>query len=81
MLIPVSGAAPGSYTNHNSTGALDTDEDVTNEDPASDTLVVYGFSLGNRIWEDNGAGTAGIANNGIMDGSEPGLSGRTRSVV
>ena len=76
MLVPVSGAAPGSYANLIPPDALDTTEDVSNEDPASDTLVVYGFSLGNRIWEDNGAGTAGIANNGILDGSEPGLSGR-----
>ena len=77
MKIPVQGGTPGSYTNTIPTGALDPVENVTNADPAIDTLVVTGYSLGNRIWDDNGAGTAGIANNGIMDGSEPGISGRT----
>ncbi|MEM7132622.1 MAG: SdrD B-like domain-containing protein [Chloroflexota bacterium] len=38
----------------------------------------FGFqpllSLGNRIWDDNGAGS-GEQNNGITDGDEPGISG------
>jgi uncharacterized repeat protein (TIGR01451 family) len=33
-----------------------------------------GFSLGNRVFADNGAG-GGVANNGMQDGNEPGLAG------
>jgi SdrD B-like domain/Secretion system C-terminal sorting domain len=40
----------------------------------------FGFkplaSLGNKVWLDNGAG-AGTANNGIQDGTEPGVAGVT----
>lgn len=32
------------------------------------------FSVGNRIWIDNGAG-GGVANNGTMDGTEAGVNG------
>jgi len=32
------------------------------------------FSIGNRVFNDNGAGTGGIANNGIQDGTEPGIA-------
>jgi protocatechuate 3,4-dioxygenase beta subunit len=32
------------------------------------------FSIGHRVFNDNGAGIGGIANNGIQDGSEPGIS-------
>ena len=39
-------------------------------------MAVYAYSLGNRIWEDNGAG-GGVANNGLRDGSEPGLASVT----
>ena len=41
---------------------------------AEDTLYVTAFSLGNRVWDDNGAGS-GTANDGIRNGSEPGISG------
>ncbi|MBM3881161.1 MAG: DUF2341 domain-containing protein [Verrucomicrobia bacterium] len=34
------------------------------------------FSVGNRVWLDNGAG-GGVANNGLQDGNEPGVSGVT----
>jgi protocatechuate 3,4-dioxygenase beta subunit len=33
-----------------------------------------GFSLGNRVFADNGAG-GGTANNGLQDGTEPGIAG------
>jgi uncharacterized repeat protein (TIGR01451 family) len=34
----------------------------------------YKLSLGNQVWEDNGAG-GGVANNGLRDGTEPGIAG------
>ncbi|NWF71026.1 MAG: carboxypeptidase regulatory-like domain-containing protein [Chloroflexi bacterium] len=34
------------------------------------------FSIGNRVWFDNGAGGGGL-NNGIMDGTEPPVAGVT----
>jgi len=74
MVIPVVSSVPNSYQNIIPSDTLITTEEITNGDPAEDTLVVTAYSLGNRVWEDNGAGT-GIANNGIRDGSEPGLAG------
>ncbi len=46
---------------------------------ASDNLTLdFGFapygSLGNRVFLDNGAGTGGVANDGIQNGTEPGIS-------
>jgi protocatechuate 3,4-dioxygenase beta subunit len=44
----------------------------------SDLTLDFGFaplfSLGNRVFADNGAG-GGVANNGLQDGTEPGLAG------
>ncbi len=37
---------------------------------------VDAFSLGNRVWRDDGTG-GGTANNGIQDGTEPGIAGVT----
>ncbi len=34
-------------------------------------------SLGNRVWLDNGAGTGGVAADGLQNGSEPGVAGVT----
>ena len=47
---------------------------------ASDNLVMdFGFtstySLGNRVFFDNGAGSGGVANDGIRNGNEPGIAG------
>ncbi|MBM3884097.1 MAG: hypothetical protein FJ387_31055, partial [Verrucomicrobia bacterium] len=39
--------------------------------------TVTTFSLGNRVWLDNGAIPGGIANNRHQDGTEPGVSGVT----
>ncbi|MBV5335812.1 carboxypeptidase regulatory-like domain-containing protein, partial [bacterium] len=38
---------------------------------AANTLV----AIGNRVWIDNGAGTGGVANDGIQNGAEAGVSG------
>ncbi len=38
--------------------------------------LIQAFSLGNRVWNDNGAG-GGTANNGLRDGTEPGINGIT----
>ena len=37
--------------------------------------LVASYSLGNRVWNDNGTGTGGIAGNGLQDGTEPGVGG------
>ena len=39
-------------------------------------LYAVPFSLGNRVWNDNGAG-GGTANNGVQDGTEPGITNAT----
>ncbi|MEZ4670818.1 MAG: SdrD B-like domain-containing protein [Anaerolineae bacterium] len=53
--------------------------------PQSNLTVDFGFfnnlySLGNRVWLDNGAG-GGVPNNGIMDGTEPGIPGVTVNLL
>ncbi|NMB90275.1 MAG: sortase, partial [Chloroflexi bacterium] len=49
-------------------------------DTTSNLTVDFGFippfSLGNRVWLDNGAGGGG-GNNGVRDGTEPGIAGVT----
>ena len=77
IVVPVVSNSPNSYLNVIPAKEL-TGSGGTNEVPATDTLVVTGYSIGNRVWDDNGAGT-GIANDGLMNGSEPGLSGRNGS--
>ena len=71
MRIRVTSDTAGAYEN------IITSDDVTpsevDPDNAYDTLYVTSFSLGNRVWDDNGAGS-GTANDGIRNGSEPGLS-------
>ena len=69
--IPVTAATAGTYNN-----IIATDDVTPPIDPenAHDTLIVTSFSLGNRVWEDNGAG-GGTANDGIRNGSEPGING------
>ncbi len=34
-------------------------------------------SLGNRVWLDNGTGAGGVANDGLQNGTEPGVAGIT----
>ncbi len=47
-------------------------------DPNSNLTLDFGFvalrSLGNRVWLDNGVGGS-TANNGVQDGTEPGIDG------
>ncbi len=76
MVIPVTSTAPNNYLNTIPSSSLTSTEGYTNPNPASDTLAVNAYSLGNRIWEDNGAG-GGTGNNGLRDGTEPGISGIT----
>jgi SdrD B-like domain len=35
------------------------------------------YAIGNRVWNDNGVGTGGVAGDGIRNGTEPGLAGVT----
>jgi uncharacterized repeat protein (TIGR01451 family) len=37
--------------------------------------VELSYSIGNRVWLDNGAGEEAVAGNGIQDGAEPGIAG------
>lgn len=76
LLIPVIGAAPGVFTNTILPNTLTTLEGRTNIDPAVATLTLTGFSLGNRVWDDNGAG-GGTASDGVRNGTEPGIDGVT----
>jgi uncharacterized repeat protein (TIGR01451 family) len=68
MTIPVTGANPGVYTNTIPANTLVTTEGVTNIFPASDTLTLTPYSLGNRVWFDTN-------NNGLRDGGEVGVPG------
>ncbi|HTX91046.1 MAG TPA: SdrD B-like domain-containing protein, partial [Anaerolineales bacterium] len=79
IVVPVTSTVPNAYLNRIPEKAITTDQGRTNNEPAEDTLVVTSFSLGNRVWNDNGAG-GGVANNGVRDGSEPGLAGVTANL-
>lgn len=52
----------------------------TVNNPRVDLGLVPLFSIGNRVWRDNGVGTGGVANNGIQDGTEAGISSVTISL-
>lgn len=55
-----------------------TDSTGTTYDPTLDFGFLPTFySLGNRVWFDSGAGTGGIPNDGIRNGSEPGINNVT----
>ncbi len=64
-------------------GSMPTGEDQTgypgvlpdNSVNATDDLGFYtSQSIGNMVWNDNGAGSGGVGNDGIRNGTEPGLS-------
>ncbi len=76
LVVPVTSDVPGSYTNTIPINTLTNTQGYTNTEPAEDTLIVTGFSLGNRVWEDNGAG-GGTADDGVRNGTEPGIDGVT----
>ncbi len=61
---PIAEPGAGSYS-----GALDDD----NVNFTADFGVYKPLNLGNRVWLDNGTG-GGVANNGIMDGTEVGIA-------
>lgn len=67
-LTPGSTGALGSNTVTNGTG--------TTRNPTVDFGFVGLVGLGNRVWIDDGAG-GGVANNGILDGTEVGVNGVT----
>lgn len=67
-LTPGSTGALGSNTVTNGTG--------TTRNPTVDFGFVGLVGLGNRVWIDDGAG-GGVANNGILDGTEAGVNGVT----
>jgi LPXTG-site transpeptidase (sortase) family protein len=67
-LTPGSTGALGSNTVTNATG--------TTRNPTVDFGFVGLVGLGNRVWIDDGAG-GGVANNGILDGTEVGVNGVT----
>lgn len=73
--VYVTGAQGGSNLNVIAVGALATSTG-SNQTAASATLDVQAVAIGNRVWLDNGVG-GGTANNGILDGSEAGISGVT----
>ena len=70
--VLVTGAQAGSYPNVIPASALDTSAGA-NPSAATATLDIRAVAIGNRVWFDNGAG-GGTANDGIQNGSEPGVS-------
>lgn len=56
--------------------ALSGAELLAAEPPKVGITVAQRYSVGNRVWIDNG-GTTGTANNGIRDGDEVGINGVT----
>ncbi|MEP7134943.1 MAG: SdrD B-like domain-containing protein, partial [Chloroflexota bacterium] len=67
IVVPVTSNTPGSYLNNIPAGALATTQGATNNQPASDTLVVAASaSLGDFVWNDLNA-------NGIQDAGEAGI--------
>jgi uncharacterized repeat protein (TIGR01451 family) len=51
-----------------------------NDDSKSITVGANTYSLGNRVWNDNGAG-GGIAGDGLQNGTEPGVDGVTVALL
>jgi uncharacterized repeat protein (TIGR01451 family) len=47
-----------------------------NDDSKSITVAGLTYSVGNRVWNDNGVG-GGTANDGLQNGTEPGIDGVT----
>ncbi len=68
MVIPISGALPGAYTNTIPTNTLTNNETISNVEPAIDTLTLTPYSLGNRVWYDTN-------NDGLLNNSEVGING------
>lgn len=72
---------PGQYANTavvTGTPTIDPTTPVTDTDPSHHIGRV--FSLGNRIWRDDGAG-GGVANDGVQNGGEGGIDGVTLNLL
>jgi LPXTG-site transpeptidase (sortase) family protein len=75
LVISVTGAVAGSYTNTIPASTLTSNEGATNKQPASDTLVILPLaSIGDFVWNDLNA-------NGIQDAGEPGIPGVTVNLL
>ncbi|WP_177428245.1 DUF4347 domain-containing protein, partial [Candidatus Venteria ishoeyi] len=59
----------------NDAGTDDSDTPAL-DDPENDEDVTVGFSIGDKVWNDNGAG-GGVAADGIQNGTEPGVQSVT----
>ncbi len=65
------GTVDGGYDDgSNATGS-------NNDDAKALTVAALNYSIGNRVWNDNGVGTGGVANDGLRNGTEPGIDGVT----
>ncbi len=71
--VAVTGAQAGSNQNLIPASGLVTDAGP-NQTPATATLDVQAVALGNLVWIDDGSG-GGTANDGIRNGTEPGVPG------
>jgi hypothetical protein len=69
------GSAPTGEEN----GAGDTNADNSNNLKVD--FGLYAYSLGNRVWRDNGAGAGGVANDGVLNGTEAGIAGVSVSLL
>ena len=58
------------------TNAVNTGSPGSN-DHTHDFGFVPAYSVGNRVWLDDGSGTGGVANDGLRNGTEPGVDGVT----
>jgi hypothetical protein len=56
-------------------GATDGTDSSDNRSNLSVDFGFYKLMVGNLIWRDDGTGAGGVANNGIRDGTEPGIDG------
>ena len=54
-------------------GPLGDTTDILTADFAFHADQTKAYSIGNRVWFDNGVGAGGIANDGIQNGTEPGI--------
>ncbi|MFZ5818275.1 MAG: sortase [Chloroflexota bacterium] len=64
LTIPVTGANPGVYRNRIPSGALTSNEGITNDEATQDDLTLTPYSLGNRLWFDTD-------NDGVWDNAGP----------
>lgn len=71
-------------TGENGTGDNDGASATTAGDANDNMAIDFGFyklSVGNLVFNDNGTGTGGVVNDGIRNGSEPGIANVTVQLV